>query len=816
MDVRLPDGTVIKGVPDGMSKADLTAKLKLNGYDVSKLEQPAALTVAPEQPKQDQSNPLVKFLEGGRNLGAGLIAGAAGIGASINRARGMMGLPFGDTASESADRRASFEPALRNLTGADTDSFAYGGGKLGAEVMGTAGLGGALAKPIAYAASKIPAIAGAAAPIINSLQSSGFSSGLIPKVVAGAPRVAVPMSVKLADAGARVLGGAATGAATMAATEGDNAGTGAAVGAGVSMVAPPLVKALGKSAGFFADMFGGKLAAVQAGKITRAAAGERIGAIRAALTAAPDDLTAAQAAYGVQRNAFQALGALIDRTDDAAMILKRQASDEIAELHRLAGGGNDTEARSAYEASIRVLNKLTEDMRNVPLQAANQANETLNKLVPKLAQREASMVNALRQGMPANLPSGAAGTAEPGVSGIHAGTEALQRANVADDAARRLMVQRSQGARGMLSESTTPGANDRRIESAHRFVSEQWKEASDVFASIAKQRRAEAGFIERQIGSLKDNGLGPLSGESIVSAIDTKLAAPGTRASSNMVKVLGAVRDDIMNLTRQNGGVIDAHDLYTLRKEGINERIMQIMGQTDPKISSKVTRAALQELRPLLDDAIEVAGGGDGSWTKYLKTYSQGMRNIDQKAMAAKAAKLFKDSPEEYVRLVRGNNPDAVESIFGPGNYDIFKEMGSKMPTLEKLATSIERKSSMAADASKGVEELGRLVRDNTLSGRLPNTLSRKITAINASLDAIEKSVNKRTFEVLRKGMLSGKSAVEMMDTLPLAERNSVLRALSNPASWGKTGVVAANTSLNALAPSETRIELNNMASNRK
>lgn len=37
MDVRLPDGTIIKGVPDGMSKADLTAKLQANGYDVSKL-----------------------------------------------------------------------------------------------------------------------------------------------------------------------------------------------------------------------------------------------------------------------------------------------------------------------------------------------------------------------------------------------------------------------------------------------------------------------------------------------------------------------------------------------------------------------------------------------------------------------------------------------------------------------------------------------------------------------------------------------------------------------------------------------------------
>lgn len=38
MDVRLPDGTIVRGVPDSMSKADLTAKLAQNGYDISKLE----------------------------------------------------------------------------------------------------------------------------------------------------------------------------------------------------------------------------------------------------------------------------------------------------------------------------------------------------------------------------------------------------------------------------------------------------------------------------------------------------------------------------------------------------------------------------------------------------------------------------------------------------------------------------------------------------------------------------------------------------------------------------------------------------------
>ena len=52
MDVRLPDGTIIQNVPDGISKADLTAKLKNNGYDVTKLA--GAATPAVSEIPQDR------------------------------------------------------------------------------------------------------------------------------------------------------------------------------------------------------------------------------------------------------------------------------------------------------------------------------------------------------------------------------------------------------------------------------------------------------------------------------------------------------------------------------------------------------------------------------------------------------------------------------------------------------------------------------------------------------------------------------------------------------------------------------------------
>jgi hypothetical protein len=667
-----------------------------------------------------------------------------------------------------------------------------GAGELAAEIGATYPVGGMIAAPL----RAVPA----AAPLAQAIRSGGFSTGQT--IQKGTPAAA-----RLADIGTRSAGGAITGGATAAVINPADTETGVAIGAAIPL-AGTTVNYLAKGAGFLKDAFSGQLAAVKAGKISREVAGDRIGAIRAALAAAPEDLTAAQATAGVQNNAFQALGAFAAKTDDISLKLKQQASDDIALLQRMAEGGNETEARRAYEQSIKRLNQLTSDMRNVELGAANQAARTINQLTPQAQQRQASMVNALREGMPANLPSGAAGTPAPGVSGIHSGTEALQRRNVADDAARRLMVARSQAARGMVSESGVPGVNDRQVARANKFVSEQWQEASDIFANIAKQRRAEAGFLERQIGSLEDYGLRPLDAGSITTAIDSKLAQPGLRASLNVTKVLESIRDDIVNLTEKGGGVIDAHDLYTLRKEGINERIMQILGQTDPKISAKVTRSVLQEVRPLIDDAIEKAGGT--GWRDYLKTYSQGMQAIDQKAMAAQAAKLFDKSPQEYVRLVRGNNPDAVEAIFGPGSYDIFKEMGNKMPTLEKLAVSVAREKAMGEAALAGKEKFAATIEDVGRSfPHFPSMLRRDVTIGNVTFDELEKRLNKKVAAKLQEGMLSGKSALEMLNTLPSSERAGVLRILTDPSRYGKTGAAAARaatisqTSTNAIAPAQ-------------
>ena len=532
----------------------------------------------PRTPAQPKLTGVLGVME---QIGAPLQAAAEGIisggGNVMFGGQRLLGMGMEKIGATNAGR-ALVEDALRRQAEAQARVAPFkeeyptstGAGELAAEVAATYPVGGMIAAPL----RAVPAVA----PLAQAIRTGGFSTGQA--VQKGAPVVN-----RLVDAGIRAAGGAVTGGVTSALINPEEAETGAATGAALAVVAPPVVGALAKGAGFLKDAFTGQLAAVKAGKISREVAGDRIGAIRAALAAAPDDLTAAQAAAGVQKNAFQALGAFASKTDDISLKLKQQASDDIALLQRMAEGGNETEARAAYEASIKRLNQLTQDMRNVELGAANQAAQTINQLAPQAQQRQAGMVNALRGGIPVGPPL-------PGQAVISPATEAAQQAAIA-----------AKGKPGFLTAGTR---------------SQEWQETSDIFADIAKQRRAEASFLERQIGSLEDYGLRPLDAGGITAAIDAKLATPGLRASPNVVNVLQAVKDDIANLTAKGGGVIDAHDLYTLRKEGINERIMQILGQTDPKISAKVTRKVLEEVRPLIDDAIERAGGT--GWRDYLKT----------------------------------------------------------------------------------------------------------------------------------------------------------------------------------------------------
>ncbi|MEY4427103.1 MAG: hypothetical protein RL535_1401, partial [Pseudomonadota bacterium] len=141
------------------------------------------------------------------NLGAGLIRGAGDIGATLIR-------PF-ESGAENAQRRQSMDAGLRELTGANPDSFGYGAGKLGGELLGTAGVGNLLAVPFR------------AAPLVaNALQSGGM--------VAGAKGFMPNLALRAGS-------GAAVGGASAGLVNPEDAKMGAMIGGGFA----PLAKGVG-------------------------------------------------------------------------------------------------------------------------------------------------------------------------------------------------------------------------------------------------------------------------------------------------------------------------------------------------------------------------------------------------------------------------------------------------------------------------------------------------------------------------------------------------------------------------------------------
>jgi hypothetical protein len=152
MDVRLPDGTIIKNVPDGMSKADLTAKLSANGYDISKLDAPPALSgggipgprAAPTTYEKVRGfvAPTVEALgaAGGAALGTPLgplgIVGGAGLGYGMAKeALNLADIYIGGKAPR-AGAEAVVEPVRNVLEGATYEA----GGRVAGNLI-SAGVG---------------------------------------------------------------------------------------------------------------------------------------------------------------------------------------------------------------------------------------------------------------------------------------------------------------------------------------------------------------------------------------------------------------------------------------------------------------------------------------------------------------------------------------------------------------------------------------------------------------------------------------------------------------------------------------------------
>ena len=360
------------------------------------------------------------------------------------------------------------------------------------------------------------------------------------------------------------------------------------------------------------------------------------------------------------------------------------------------------------------------------------------------------------------------------------------------------------------------------------------REANDLATLIGSGTSVDpVRFAAQATGAekaLRSVGIKPLESAPLIQRISSTADNPAFAGNDLISGAVKNVADDIAKWTGSNG-IIDAAALEAIRKNSVNAAIAQLRPGADATAQRNLAASVLSKIKPAIDDAIEAAGGA--GWRDYLNAHAKGMSAIAEKKLTGEALRLWKADKDAFVRLVQNESPEAVEKILGPGKYNIATELADDaMAVLQNQAKKRLTEISVKEQVSAGQDALKQLLLDNMSKLRVPSYLSAVAATTNKALQILETKIGAKTMSTLTEGLKTPEGAAKLLETLPAAERNRVIKLISDPSVLGPTSAKKAaeairtgtvTTGVNMLAPERNnenalnnqpvrRIELTGMA----
>ena len=540
--------------------------------------------------------------------------------------------------------------------------------------------------------------------------------------------------------------------------------TGATFDVGGRVAAPVIAAGVGKV------MDIGKGPMLRAADMLREALGPSgVTPAKEILKNAPAEYTAAQALSGINSPAAQALLKSGEGRNTQFYTNRLTAQEELNRnaLSAVAGGQTQTSARATQNAAKNALNAEMTPIREGELGIANTMTKANQNLTAQSKQADLAAAKSV---------------------------EDVRRFTAAGERAPEVSKR--------IQQEMLPGQPP--ISPRYTYMGELANKADEVAtqAAAGSLKFGEArNLADGALAQLKANGLEPLTGKAITDRIAGVLKDPEYAANDEVKKSVLRVMNDV-NEWSNNGGVIDAFALDSIRKNSVNAAIRDLMPNADPKAQAKAAAGVMEQIKPVIIDAIEAAGGA--GYGDYLRNYSGVMQDIAKTKLGAKALDLFKTSPDMFVKLVNGDDPKLVEKILGPGKFNLESELGpDALKAMRNAADTITATKEAGIQAEKGAPQLKTMLTEKVSNFRLPSLINAYFAAGNKAISILENAMSKSTMKALEEGARNGKNTEQLLSMLPSKERIKALNILSNAA---KNQVPQGAQSLmgygvNALAP---------------
>jgi hypothetical protein len=457
------------------------------------------------------------------------------------------------------------------------------------------------------------------------------------------------------------------------------------------------------------------------------------------------NVSAAQATADINSPTWQALIERATKRDPRFLSALEKSQDEVTinALAKLAGGKTAADVRATTEGAKKAVSSITSPMREAALDRANLGKEVarLEGLSAELGEQAAAKVQEVRR--------------------------LMELGDIATANARLSLIKRDLPVG--LSKFTYSG----------ELAEKAFNEWSNAAAQASLDLGQGARFADEAAGALRAVGIKPLEGEPLVRSLKAMTNNPEFAGNDVLLGAMRNVSDDIAKWTSA-GGVIDARALDAIRKNSVNAAIQQLRPGMDATSQRNLAAGVLSRVKPVIDDAIEAAGGK--GYREYLKQHAEMSGKIAEKQLTGEALRLWKTDKNAFVRLVQNESPEAVEKILGPGKYNIALELTENtLNTLQNEASKVIRAANIKSQVEGGQDALKELMLQSMSKFRLPSYLSAVAATTNKGLNILESKIGAKTMATLTEALKTPEGAANLLDTLPAAERSRVLQLIADP-----------------------------------